>query len=209
MPGKKKKKDAAAEGEAGAEEAPKAKSGKAKSMLLGAGLLFAGAMGQKMFLAGTPAEVIIAPPVDGGVSTASAGHGVDCSAYAGAKESGDTPHARRAGGGGAETGGSTDLSSMTINLADGHYLKVGISLELGDTVVAEDFKAETAKAADVVLNYFSTKTMDELTSDQHGAIKTELTCLIQEAYAAAHPVEDGKEHEPMVIGVLFREFLTS
>jgi hypothetical protein len=49
--------------------------------------------------------------------------------------------------------------------------------------------------------------MDELSNDKHGAIKAELTCLIESAYAAEH--EDDHSSEPTVTGVLFREFLTS
>ncbi|MEZ5266837.1 MAG: flagellar basal body-associated protein FliL [Acidimicrobiia bacterium] len=207
---KKKKKDEAAEGEAGADEAPKAKSGKAKTMLFGALLVVGGAMGQKFFLSAPPAQVIIAPPVDGGVETASAAHGVDCSAVGTGASGGEAaPHARRTSGGEAATGGTADLSSMTINLADGHYLKVGITLELGETIISEEFSAQTAKAADVVLNYFSTKAMDDLTNDKHAAIKVELTCLIDEAYAATAHAEEGEDPPQTVIGVLFREFLTS
>lgn len=203
---KKKKKDEAAEGEAGADAPEKAKSGKGKTMLFSALLVVGGAMGQKFLLSSPPAQVIIAPPVEGGVETAASGHGVDCSTVEVAGEA--APHARASSGGEAAGGGSTDLSSMTINLADGHYLKVGISLELGETIIAEEFSAQTAKAADVVLNYFSTKTMDQLTNDKHASIKLELTCLIDAAYAADHG-EDDAEPVQTVIGVLFREFLTS
>lgn len=205
MPGKKKK--TAAEGEAGA-DAPPAKSGKGKAMALGAGLLLIGAMGQRFVLSSPPAQVVIAAPIDGGVSSGgSVGHGVDCSAVEGTSESteAETPHPRRTEG--ASTGGITDLSSQTINLADGHYLKVGITLELGETVVAEEFSNMSAKGADVVLNFFSTKTIDQLTSDRHGAIKTELTCLLQATYATHGDTEAASE--PVVTNVLFREFLTS
>ncbi len=209
MPGKKKKKDEAAEGEAGAEAPEKAKGGKGKTMLLSAALVIAGAAGQKFVLSSAPAQVIIAPPVDGGIETSSAAHGVDCTSVQAATTSEtQTPHAKR--GAAAATGGTTDLSSMTINLADGHYLKVGITVELGDTVLPEEFAAESAKASDVVLSYFSTKTMDQLTSDKHAGIKVELTCLIQEAYAESTTATTAaKDAQPMVIGVLFREFLTS
>lgn len=210
------KKKKGADAEAGADAAP-AKSGKGKSVLMGAGLLLAGAMGQKFVLSSAPAQVIIAPPVDGGVATggSSSESALDCSAVgtgtAGTAEaaSAEVPHAKAAAE--AATGGTADLSSMTINLADGRYLKVGITLELGDTVVAEEFSTETAKASDVALNYFSTKSIDQLTSDKHAGIKNELTCLIEAAYAKDDAAEKGAkaEPEPVVVGVLFREFLTS
>lgn len=209
---KKKKKDEAAEGEAGADAPEKAKSGKGKTMLLSALLVVGGALGQKFLLSSPPAQVIIAPPVEGGVDTASGGHEVDCSTVNTAEAASAEPHARLRSEGAATTGGSADLSSMTINLADGHYLKIGITLELGDTIVAEEFTKETAKAADVVLNYFATKSMDQLTNDKHASIKLELTCLIDAAYAEDHASGDGgSSSEPVqtVVGVLFREFLTS
>jgi len=178
--------------------------GKAKPMLLGAALVLAGGLGQRFVLANPPAEVIIAPPTEGAASTHSGGSTLDCSGYSKGYKDGTAPHARRAEG--AATGGTSDLPSMTINLADDHYLKVGISLQLGGAVVPAEFKANQARAADVALNYFSSKSMDQLTNDKHGAIKAELTCLIESAYAAEH--KEGAS-EPTVTGVLFREFLTS
>jgi flagellar basal body-associated protein FliL len=209
MPGKKKKK--VAEEEAGAEPvAPK--SGKGKSVLLHGALVLIGAFGYKFLLTTAPSQIIIAPPVEGGVVVAG-DHGVDCSAInAAGGEAAPTaaaPHAR-AESGGAVPGGSADLSSQTINLADGHYLKVGITVELGDTVIVEEFMGETAKASDVVLNYFSTKSMADLTNDKHAAIKVELTCLLQNAYT--EPAVEGEPahaEDPVVKNVLFREFLTS
>ncbi len=209
MPGKKKKKVAE---EAGADPvAPK--NGKGKSVLLHGALVLIGAFGYKFLLTTAPSQIIIAPPIEGGVAVAEADHGVDCSAInAGGGEVAATaaaPHARAESGGGVP-GGSADLSSQTINLADGHYLKVGLTVELGDTVILEEFMGKTAKASDVVLNYFSTKTMADLTNDKHAAVKVELTCLLQNAYI--EPVVEGEPAhaaDPVVKNVLFREFLTS
>ena len=85
MPGKKKKK--VAEEEAGAEPSPP-KSGKAKSVLLHGVLVLIGAFGYKFLLTTAPSQIIIAPPIEGGVAVA-AEHGIDCSAI-------------NAGGGGGE-----------------------------------------------------------------------------------------------------------
>ncbi|MFN0027836.1 MAG: flagellar basal body-associated FliL family protein [Acidimicrobiales bacterium] len=209
MAGKKKKK--VSEEEAGAEPAGP-KSGKAKSVLLHGVLVLIGAFGYKFLLTTAPSQIIIAPPIEGGVAVAG-DHGIDCSAInaggGGEAPAAGAPHAR-AQSSAAAPGGSADLSSQTINLADGHYLKVGITLELGKTVVLEEFMGKTAKASDVVLNYFSTKSMADLTNDKHAAIKVELTCLLQNAYA--EPVVEGEPAhatEPAVKNVLFREFLTS
>ena len=182
-----------------------AKGGKGMPMLLGAALVLAGGLGQRFVLANPPAEVIIAPPTEGVGSTGAGTSALDCSGYTKGYKDGTAPHARRAEGA-AAAGGTSDLPSMTINLADGHYLKIGISLQLGATVVPAEFKANQARAADIVLNYFSTKSMDQLTNDKHGAIKSELTCLIEGGYAAER--KEGST-ATTVSGVLFREFLTS
>lgn len=186
-------------------EVAKPKSGKGKAMLLGAGLVLVGAAGQRFLLAGSPAEVIIAPPVQADGGSVASESKVDCSKFDAAAE-GAAPHARRAEGTVA-TGGTSDLPSMTINLADGRFLKVGISLELGHEVVTDEFKAKQAKAADVVLKFFTTKTVAQLTSDKREEVKSELTCKLQQAYPSE--TKDGKAGEPMIAGVLFREFLTS
>ena len=185
-------------------EPAKPKSGKGKAMLLGAGLVLVGAAGQRFLLAGSPVEVIIAPPVqaDGGSVTAESK--VDCAEFDNDAK-GAAPHARRAEGS-AAPGGTSDLPSMTINLADGRFLKIGISLELGRDVATDEFKAKQAKAADVVLRFFTTKTVAQLTSDKREVVKSELTCKLQQAYPAV--MKDGKASEPMIVGVLFREFLT-
>ena len=111
-----------------------AKGGKVMPMLLGAALVLAGGLGQRFVLANPPAEVIIAPPTEGVGSTGAGTSALDCSGYTKGYKDGTAPHARRAEGA-AAAGGTSDLPSMTINLADGHYLKIGISLQLGATVV--------------------------------------------------------------------------
>ena len=135
----KKKKGAGVEMAEDAKDAApvKAKGGMAKAMLLGAGLVLLGAAGQRFVLAGSPAEVIIAPPVQADGSSPTDVPKIDCSSTEPETEKA-APHARRAEGS-AATGGTSDLPSMTINLADGRFLKVGISLELGDEVVTADF----------------------------------------------------------------------
>jgi len=198
-----KKKKGAGIDDAG--EVAKPKSGKGKAMLLGAGLVLVGAAGQRFLLAGSPAEVIIAPPVQADGGSVASESKIDCSTFDAVAE-GAAPHARRAEGTVA-TGGTSDLPSMTINLADGRFLKVGISLELGHDVVTDEFKAKQAKAADVVLKFFTTKTVAQLTSDKREQVKLELTCKLQQAYPSE--TKDGKAGDPTIAGVLFREFLTS
>lgn len=69
------------------------------------------------------------------------------------------------GGGGADgLGPVLELEPMTLNLADGRYLKVGLGLQLppgSDPTVFEE-QGRGAKARDLALATLSTYTMDEL-----------------------------------------------
>jgi|SoiMethySBSTD1v2_1073268.scaffolds.fasta_scaffold347133_2 flagellar basal body-associated protein FliL len=207
----KKKKGDAAEGADGAAAGPKPPS-KPKSMLTGAMFVLLGAMGYKFVLAGTPAQtVLVSAPIDAVAGAHGATSEADCSDVAAEAETSDAPHGKSGGG---AAGGTVTLSDMTIRLADAdaaHYVKVGIALELGEGVVAEEFETEKAKASDVAVRYFSEKTSTQLSGTT--AIETaklELTCLMQVAYA--EPVEEGAKkpatpEEPKVAHVLFTQFL--
>jgi flagellar basal body-associated protein FliL len=63
-----------------------------------------------------------------------------------------------------ERGGVLELDPLTVNLADGHYLKVGLALQLDKATVVETAKDEGlgAKALDMAIAALSPKTMDEL-----------------------------------------------
>lgn len=192
--------------------------GKGKSMLTGAVLMLMGMAAYKFVLAGTPTEtVLVSAPIDAVAGAHGAASEADCSAVTADATAtdghGTKPHAK-AGSGGAGGAATVALSEMTINLADtgsSHYLKVGIALELGAGVVAEEFELQKAKASDVAVRYFSRKTSTELQGP--AAIETakaELTCLMQVAYA--EPVPEGskkpaKPVEPKVAHVLFTQFL--
>ena len=63
-----------------------------------------------------------------------------------------------------ERGGVLELDPLTVNLADGHYLKVGLALQLDKATVVETAKDEGlgAKALDMAIAALSPKSMDEL-----------------------------------------------
>jgi flagellar basal body-associated protein FliL len=65
-----------------------------------------------------------------------------------------------------ERGGVLELDPLTVNLADGHYLKVGLALQLDKTAGADVAKAKDeglgAKALDMAIAALSPKTMDQL-----------------------------------------------
>jgi flagellar FliL protein len=87
--------------------------------------------------------------------------------------------------------------AITVNLADGHYLKIGIALQT-TTDAAE--AVDPSKALDLVIGEFSNLEVAELaTNKQREALKTELTEKVVKAYT-----ED--KLEP-VMAVYFTEFV--
>jgi len=77
-----------------------------------------------------------------------------------------------------------DLPSMSINLADNHYLRVSISLGLcDDIVVTEDLPFITAPAKDILVETLSGGSMETLSSPAgREAIKERLNDEIVAAY---------------------------
>ena len=77
-----------------------------------------------------------------------------------------------------------DLPSMSINLADNHYLRVSISLGLcDDVIVTEAAPFITAPAKDILVETLSGEAMAELSSPQgRDAIKAKLSDEILAAY---------------------------
>lgn len=91
------------------------------------------------------------------------------------------------------------LDPITLNLADGRFLKVGIALQLveGAVLPAEDAVAGySAPAVDVAISFLGSRTYDELVAPGgRDVAKTELSARI----AAAYPDE--------VMGVYFTELV--
>ncbi|MGD9701936.1 MAG: flagellar basal body-associated protein FliL [Acidimicrobiia bacterium] len=83
-----------------------------------------------------------------------------------------------------ELGMVIDLPSMSVNLAEGHYLRVALSVALAPDVELEkpeEFKGAPAK--DIVVSILSGRTIVELSSAAgRDQVKTELTEQIVEAY---------------------------
>lgn len=92
------------------------------------------------------------------------------------------------GGGGAASAVPSvlELDSVTVNLADGHYLKLGLALQLkaGMTAEAAGKEGLGAKALDMALERLSAKEMPELiAAEARAEIKQQLgldTCLAYE-----------------------------
>jgi flagellar FliL protein len=71
-----------------------------------------------------------------------------------------------------EPGEVVSLEPIQINLEGGHYLKIGIALQLTTTVAHE---ADGSKALDATIELFSGRSMDELTRpESRDKLKKEL-----------------------------------
>ncbi len=81
-------------------------------------------------------------------------------------------------------GGVATMDPLSVNLADGHFLKVGIALELVEGVeVGEFMKGEISKAKDLIIDRMGGLPMEQLTSpDGRKAIKEELAKAARKLY---------------------------
>jgi flagellar FliL protein len=79
-----------------------------------------------------------------------------------------------------EPGVTVVVEPVTINLAGGHYLKVGLLLQATKDAGEE---VPAGKAADALIAQFSGRTVDELATEQgRAAAKTELLKVIKKIY---------------------------
>ena len=93
--------------------------------------------------------------------------------------------------------GVVAAEAITVNLSDGHYLKIAVALQM-TTEAAE--AVDASKALDLVISEFSNLEVAELsTNKQREELKKELTEKIVKAYT-----EEGKEP---VMAVYFTEFV--
>src|SRR3954462_7502099 len=75
-----------------------------------------------------------------------------------------------------ESNGKVDkINSVTINLADGHYVKLGLALQLKEGIKATEFDPQSARALDPAISTLGDHTMAQLAAP-HGreAVKEEL-----------------------------------
>jgi flagellar protein FliL len=82
--------------------------------------------------------------------------------------------------------GTVALPSMSINLADGHYLRVTLALGMCDDAVVptpDEFLSASAPARDIAVQTLSGRTMAELSIEQsRNLVKQDLTAKISAAY---------------------------
>lgn len=80
----------------------------------------------------------------------------------------------------AEPGKVVKIDSVSINLAGGHYLRLGMALQM-TAEVKED--PQTARALDLAIALFSQQPMEQVTNaDGREALKVKLLEQIKEAY---------------------------
>ena len=96
-----------------------------------------------------------------------------------------------------------NLEPITLNLADGRFLKVGLALQLAEVAGAEEGEElPSAKALDLAISLLGSHTMDELASPkERELVKKELSKQVAEAYL------DPVTGETVVTKVYFTEFV--
>ena len=92
-------------------------------------------------------------------------------------------------------GSVAKVSSVSLNLAGGHYLRLGLGLQLTATADAKTF--DTSKAAALAISLYSERTVDEVTvASSRDTLKAQLLAAIEKAY----PKE--------VMGLYFTDYVT-
>lgn len=76
------------------------------------------------------------------------------------------------------------MDPININLKDGHFLRVGMALQLVEGIPAADFmKGETAKANDAIIEMLGGSDMTEITTAEgREKVKKELKKKLKETY---------------------------
>ncbi len=76
------------------------------------------------------------------------------------------------------------MEPLSLNLADGHFLKVGIALQLTEEVPLEEFgEGQLAKAKDLLIDRLAGRKMEELASPEgRAALKEELSAEAKETF---------------------------
>ncbi len=96
----------------------------------------------------------------------------------------------------AESGGVQVVESISINLDNGHYLRLGLGLDLSEDAAAHGDIGE-AKALDAAIALFSGQTIDDLADEEYReSLKEHLAETLEEIYHGE------------VIGVYYTDFVT-
>ncbi len=90
------------------------------------------------------------------------------------------------------------IDPVTVNLAGGGYLKVGVTLQL--TEDAGETAPDTARASDIIIDLFSQAQPTDVVGNRD-ALKAELTKRIEEAY-------NTEEAGDVVMDVYYTQYVT-
>jgi flagellar FliL protein len=89
-----------------------------------------------------------------------------------------------------------NLDAITLNLADGHYLKIGIALQLSKTAKTGNFTNNDARTLDATISVFGTKTVPSLAAPGgRDEAKAELAKRVRAVYPSD------------VVGIYFTDFV--
>lgn len=95
------------------------------------------------------------------------------------------------------------MEPLSVNLADGHFLKVGVAVVLAEGIEPGEFqKGKIAKAKDMLIDRLGGVPMETLTSPENRkALKEELSARAKEIYI------DEETKQPTVLEVYFTDFV--
>ena len=146
-----------------------------------------------------PALVLAVGLAGGGYFVSNSG-GTEAAAAAKPTEA---AHAKGGGSQEATHGPVQNLEPITLNLADGRFLKVGLALQLAESEGGEEGdELPAAKALDIAISLLGTYKMDELADPKdRELVKKKLTHQVAKAYV------DPLTQAQMVTKVYFTEFV--
>ena len=123
----------------------------------------------------------------------------------GKAEAEDAPKAPKAAAEEGPTDGPVqNLEAITLNLADGRFLKVGLALQLADSGEEAEGGEElpSAKALDVAITLLGSYSKDQLADPKiRELVKKKLSEQVSEVYV------DPETHDTLVTKVYFTEFV--
>ena len=92
-------------------------------------------------------------------------------------------------------------NALTINLADGHYLKMSFALQMTEAVADAHADVDVSEALILALETYTGRTIAELSTQKgRDAVKAELLHKIEEAYT--------EEDTKLVMDIYFTSFVT-
>ena len=108
-----------------------------------------------------------------------------------------------------EPGEVVALDPITVNLAEGRYLKVGLALQtvLDESAGEGSSAPDGSKALDLTIKKFSGRTMEELSNPEtRQVLQDELQSKIIEMYTEG-PAKEGEPDKKTIMGIYLTQFV--